>query len=127
MKSILALTPVFICSFQILYSQQKLDYVWPLGYGPEFHPPTGIDQGGILMDFNDAPPSLSLHSFISRSQLAGICDTTGQLLAYTDGCNIYNRDHAIMLHGDSINPGIVFEEFCGSYPDYPVYQGCLFL
>lgn len=79
------------------------------------------------MDFNDEPPSLSLHSFISECQNAGICDTTGQLLAYTDGCNIYNRDHVIMVNGDSLNPGKVFEEFCISYPSYPVWQGCLFL
>lgn len=124
-----------IATFTIIYSiflapisgQQKLDYVWPLGYGPEFHPPTGIVQGGVLMDFSDAPPSLSLHSFISRSQKAGICNSSGQLLAYTDGCNIYNREHAIMLNGDSLNPGKVYEEFCSSYPDYPLWQGFLFL
>ena len=127
MKNILTLTLVFICSFHILFGQQKLDYIWPLGYGPEFHPPNGIVQGGILMDFNDTPPSLSLLSFISECQSAGICDSTGQLLAYTDGCNIYNRGHAIMLNGDSLNPGKVFEEFCSSYPSYPLYQGCLFL
>lgn len=127
MKRIPALIFIFICPFQVLLSQNKFDYVWPLGYGPEFHPPTGIVQGGILMDFNNAPPSLSLHSFISRSQKAGICDSTGQLIAYTDGCSIYNREHTIMLNGDSLNPGKVFEEFCSLYPDYPLYQGCLFL
>ncbi len=118
---------IFICFVQILLSQQKLDYVWPLGYGPEFHPPTGIDQGGILMNFNDDPPSLSLHSFISRSQNASICDTSGNIFAYTEGCNIYNRNHVIMLNGDSLNPGKVFNLFCSSYPSYPLYQGFLFL
>lgn len=79
------------------------------------------------MDFSNSPPILSLHSFISRSQKAGICNSAGQLIAYTDGCNIYNREHDIMLNGDSLNPGKVFEEFCGSYPDYPLWQGFLFL
>lgn len=128
MKSVFILVFSLAFFFNPVFSQQKLDYVWPLGYGPETHPPSGIVQGGILMDFNDNPPSLSLHSFISESQKAGICgDSTGQLLAYTDGCNIYNREHTIMLNGDSLNPGKVFDEFCSSFPSYPLYQGCLFL
>ncbi|MBV6440426.1 MAG: T9SS C-terminal target domain-containing protein [Haliscomenobacteraceae bacterium CHB4] len=128
MKSIFTITFVFICSFQILLSQDKFDYIWPLGFGPEYHSPTtGIVQGGILMDFNNTPPTLSLHSFISEEQKSSICDSTGQLLAYTDGCNIYNREHTTILNGDSLNPGKVFEEFCSTFPDYPLWQGCLFL
>jgi hypothetical protein len=127
MKSVFILAFSLAFFFNPVFSQQKLDYVWPLGYGPEFHPPSGIVQGGILMDFNDTPPSLSLHSFISESQKAGICDATGQILAYTDGCSIYNKEHTIMLNGDSLNPGKLFEEFCSSFPSYPLYQGCLFL
>lgn len=127
MKNILTLTFAFICSSQILFSQQRLDYVWPLGYDIIYQDQNGIVVGGILMDFNYIPPSLSLLNFISDEQKAGICDSSGQLLAYTDGCNIYNRDHAIMLNGDSLNPGKVFELFCSAFQDYPLWQGFLFL
>jgi hypothetical protein len=127
MKSIFTLTFVFISFFQILLGQSKLDYIWPLGYGLEHHSPTtGIVQGGMLMDFNATPPVLSLLSFESDVTRASICTQDGQLLAYTDGCRVYNRDHTLMLNGDTLNPGKVFEEFCG-VAGYPVWQACLFL
>ena len=118
---------ICLSSSQSLLSQQKLDYVWPLGFGPALQSPTtGIVQGGMLMNFNSSPPALSLHSFESDYIKAGICDTSGQLLAYTDGCRIYNRNHVLMLNGDTLNPGKVFKSFC-ALGGYPVWQACLFL
>lgn len=127
MRSIITLVCLFSACFNVVYSQKKLDYVWPIGYGEEYHSPTtGLVQGGILMNFNSSPPSLSLHSFLSDVPQAGICDTDGHLLVYTDGCRIYNRKHTLMLNGDTLNPGKVFNSFCDG-GGYPLWQGCLFL
>lgn len=78
------------------------------------------------MDFNSQPPILSHHDFILKTPLAGICSKNGQLIGYTDGCDIANRTHDIMLNGDTLSPGEVFNEFCDN-DTYPVYQGALFL
>ena len=127
MRSIITLVCLFSACFNVVYFQKKLDYVWPIGYGEEYHSPTtGLVQGGILMNFNSSPPSLSLHSFLSDVPQAGICDTDGHLLVYTDGCRIYNRKHTLMLNGDTLNPGKVFNSFCDG-GGYPLWQGCLFL
>lgn len=127
MKSISLTILLSITLHTCLFSQQKLDYVWPLGYGPEYHSPiNGIVQGGMLMDFNYTPPTFSLDSFLSDITRAGICDTGGQLLAYTDGCRVYNRNHALMPNGDTLSPGKVFNSFCDE-GGYPLWQGCLFL
>jgi len=97
-----------------------------MGYGEIYQDQNGIVVGGIVMDFNSSPPDLSLHSFECDATRASICTADGQLLAYTDGCRVYNRNHTLMLNGDTLNPGKVFEEFCG-VAGYPVWQACLFL
>lgn len=78
------------------------------------------------MDFNATPPAFSLLSFDSDVTRASICTEDGQLLAYTDGCRIYNRNHILMLNGDTLSPGNVFNSFC-DLGGYPLWQGCLFL
>lgn len=126
MKSIFIIIFSLLCLHSPAISQQKLDYVWPLGYGEIYQDQNGIVVGGVIMDFNSAPLTLSLHDFKSDFDRASICDTTGQLLAYTDGCRIYNRSHVLMLNGDTLNPGKVFNSFCDQ-GGYPVWQACLFL
>ena len=109
-----------------LWAQNHHDYVWPLGYGKIFYDPNNIAIGGIILDFNTNPPVMSHVDYELKKPLAGICDTSGQLLAYTDGCDIANRTHAIMLNGDTLSPGKVFNKYCDA-TSYPVWQGALFL
>ena len=112
----------------LLLSQSKYDYVWTLGYGDTLTVPSnGISVGGITMDFNTEPPTLTRIPFLC-SPTACISDQNGRLLAYTNGCSIYNREHKEMLNGDDINSGKVHKEFCGyNSAWYPVRQGNLFL
>ena len=87
----------------LLLSQSKYDYVWTLGYGDTLTVPSnGISVGGITMDFNTEPPTLTRIPFLC-SPTACISDQNGRLLAYTNGCSIYNREHKEMLNGDDIN------------------------
>ncbi|MCB9338875.1 MAG: hypothetical protein H6577_12170 [Lewinellaceae bacterium] len=39
--------------------------------------------------------------------MASICDSTGNLLFYTNGIQIANFEHQIMENGDSLNPGSI--------------------
>ena len=109
-----------------VYAQLKHDFVWTIGYGSIFHHPLGYTFGGIVMDFNVSPPSLTLQDYVVDSPLSAISSKSGKLIAYTDGCRILNRSHQIMLAGDTLNPGAVFEEFCG-VTSYPLWQPTIFL
>lgn len=110
-----------------LHAQARYDYVWTLGFGKAGITADSTSYGGVLMDFNVTPPTLTVQSYIFSRPTASISDKNGQLLAYTNGCEILNREHEIMLNGDTLNPGIVFDIFCGPPGDYPLWQPCVFL
>ena len=79
-----------------------------------------------MLDFNQSPPDTS--SFIiplDFTAIAMISDSTGQLLFYTNACQIINKNHALMENGDSINPGFYHDVYC-EY-GYPLSQGVLVL
>ena len=107
-------------------AQFKHDNVWTLGYGNIAPSPSGYPFGGFIMDFSSSPPSLTLQSYIFDRPKASISDKNGNLVAYTNGCMIVNRNHELMENGDTLNPGVVFEEFCED-GDYPLWQPCIFL
>ena len=60
-----------------------------------------------LLDFNNSSPT-SLYLFSDLAFFltnASICDTLGQLLFYTNGHVIYNRNHDSLFNTSAINPG----------------------
>ncbi|MDX1910233.1 MAG: hypothetical protein SFV22_02045, partial [Saprospiraceae bacterium] len=116
-----------LISSRSLHAQAKYDYVWTLGYGKVGITPDSIPFGGVLMDFNATPPAFTLQNYIISRPTAFISDKNGQLLAYTNGCAILNREHQIMANGDTLNPGVVYDEFCNPNGDYPLWQPCVFL
>jgi Secretion system C-terminal sorting domain len=107
------------------FSQVKGDYIWTLGDGQYDGP--GDEYSGMMLDFHTTPPSIIPTSIPMNEPLAFICDSSGNLVAYTNGCRISNGSHAIIENGDSLNPGYWFNLFCEevSYPSG--YQSNLFL
>lgn len=110
----------------IATAQLKHDFIWTLGYSKIYPPPNGGSFGGIIMDFNDTIPSFTLQDYIFARSKACISDKNGNLVAYTNGCMVVNRNHQLMLNGDSLSPGAVFNEFCED-GDYPSWQPAIFL
>ena len=111
---------LLIISFPVILNAQKQDYNWLFG---------GDDNVGlILLDFETEPPSVSL---IENPPLefdltnAGISDSTGNLLFYTNGIVVVNAQHQVMENGDSLNPGEVAWDFYNE--GYPMHQGALIL
>jgi hypothetical protein len=95
---------------QILFAQ-KHDYVWVAGDGNTTATTT---HGGITIDFNQNPVNAyynyrKLNMYICN---ASICDTSGRLMAYTNGCDIAGEDDEIMENGDVINPGFARQVSC---------------
>lgn len=86
----------------------------------------GDEYSGMLLDFHTVPPSIIPTSIPMNEPLAFICDSTGQLALYTNGCVIANSSHEVVENGDSLNPGFWFGQFC-EVASYSTYQGTLFL
>lgn len=124
-KTLLTFIIYSFCGITCIIAQAKYDNIWTLGYG-EIGQAGGNSFGGILMDFNDSPPTFTLQDYPCDRPKACISDENGQLLAYTDGCEVFNQQHQIMLHGDSLNPGKVYKVFC-AYTSYPLWQPTIFL
>ena len=91
---------------------QKHDYKWLFGYDSQL----GIDGvEGVLLDFNAldvAVSNLKIGCSLNSSNCT-FADSTGKLLFYTDGCDVYGSNHEILSSGDSLNYGEVFDLHCG--------------
>ena len=121
-KISLSLLGCFLLIWSSLVEAQKQDYVWMLGKNREAEP--GIQA--YHFDFNVVPfdPIPSTNAFAFHSHNASICDAEGNLLFYTNGCAVANRDHEVMMNGDSINSGNFFDLFwddCITF-GYPGFQ-----
>ncbi|MDO8971759.1 MAG: hypothetical protein Q7U74_13785, partial [Saprospiraceae bacterium] len=109
------------------FAQRKHDHNWIFGSSPsnpELH------YGGVLMDFNVDSVALSYfetHVTFSWDK-ASISDRAGNLIAYTNGCQVQNRNHELMENGDNINEGPIQAQYCaGPTGAYVNEQGALFL
>lgn len=60
---------------------------------------------GLGMDFSNGTPQIIQGSLRSLEGAASICDDNGNLLFYTDGNTVYDRNHNIMSNGTGILGG----------------------
>ncbi len=106
---ILFLFPVFMFG-------QKFDYIWITG---DDNQTLDTTYGGSILDFNYYPPKASYHyrehnMFTTNSS---ICDSTGNLLFYTNGCIIAGANDELLENGYNINPGSSHSLWCDTYKD----------
>lgn len=60
--------------------------------------------GNNTLDFNSNPPVSGFSPVkVPASGISAACNEQGALMFYTDGVNVYNRQHVIMKNGDSIS------------------------
>ncbi len=72
------------------YTQNKRNNIWYFG-----------DYAGI--DFNVSPPAPLLNSAMSTFESSAVMsDTSGQLLFYTDGLTVWNKNHQPMPNGTGL-------------------------
>jgi len=98
------LVPALLCSQD---NQDNKGNVWILGFL------TDILKEQVQMDFNG--DSLEVQPFIGTSSMAdpslsSISDQAGDLVLYTNGCQILNNSHTVIEGGDSLaidfDPGL---------------------
>ena len=94
---------LFSFSCQVGFAQ-KHDYYWPFGYASYSPLP---DIGGCTIDFNSTPPAVFAEDRDMSFDLtiASICDTSGNLLLYTNGIYIANAMNEKIPGSDTLNPG----------------------
>jgi Secretion system C-terminal sorting domain len=95
---------------------QKEDAIWLFGDDKAYWP----IRGGMDLYF-DTPDTPVIHTNYRNMDLwaaqASICDSSGKMLMYTNGCDIFNGRGGLIENGDNINAGIVHNLFCDD-PNY---------
>jgi WD40 repeat protein len=108
MKIKLLLIALSLTQITHLSAQEKRDYIWLSG---RFF--WGYNPLGTMLDFNTHPLNISELTILgSLGESTVMSDTSGQLLFYSDGCMVTNRQHQMMENGDSLNLDIEFEQSC---------------
>lgn len=114
-----------ICTlFGNVKSQPRHDYIWLLGdtpFEPQFY------SGGCTLDFNKDPVEISVvkisggagHSYQPMS------DSAGNLLYYTNGCDVFTADFQVMDNGDNLNPGFNHQRYCNEQLGFGYVERCL--
>ncbi len=123
-SSKLLLILLLVFTTQVSNAQEdKYDYIWPFGYDPNIPEDT---FGGSILNFHYQPIDISyveLPFDFNFTPVSTISNKLGELIFYTNGCEIINREHEVMLNGDTINPGYVYNSYCST--GYPYGQGLI--
>jgi hypothetical protein len=129
----------FIVSFvfvSCLLNAQKYDNVWPGGSTPSIKPfDKDTFNNHFVMDFSDDTMRVLKRLELSDDlyvESSSLCDSTGKLLMYSNGCNIYGADGQILPNGDSINNIVdagpsIWLNFCGGGSGYPSGKTMVFI
>ena len=93
MKNIIYTVPLlFLSIFTNIVTAQKQNNVWHFGY-----------SAGL--DFNSTPPVAVTGSADNLEGCASISDSEGNLLFYSNGESVWNRDHQLMPNGQGLEGG----------------------
>jgi len=90
-----------------VWGQAKNDYNWILGYLPN---KPEIFFGGVSFDFNiNSAPPIYFETKCNALYTAVLSSNSGRLLAYSNGCSIFNSQHEYMEDGDTIASGYIWD------------------
>jgi hypothetical protein len=123
MLNLFKILSLMLLSVHFVNAQQH-DNIWLFGYSSN-----EVDStfGGSVMDFSN--DSLSIYYEYRNMNLdvtnASICDTSGNLLFYTNGIYIANTEHDTIENGGGINPGDYADD--NSIYGYILNQGAIIL
>lgn len=119
---------LLLIPFFTLFSQSKQDYIWFFGLDNDHSVP-----GNQAYRFDFKIKSFEIQKANNGLGIdnnnASICDKNGNLLFYTNGCAVLNRNAEIMPNGDSINEDIWKEIFNWDNCDlgYPGFEDIIIL
>lgn len=108
--------------------QIKGDYIWQLGFGSDIL----FDPYATSIEFLFDSSHLEIDTFFRAMTMgdlnASYSDDNGNLLLYTNGCEIRNGNHQYIEDSNNLSPGDVNNEWCLQEKiGYPVFDGGLLL
>lgn len=108
----------------ITLNAQKHDFNWLFGNSRVNQ--NNAEVNNILFDFHPQPVEVfnidtaDLQFYFQR---AAVSDFEGNLLFYSNGCDIQNAAHQIMENGDSLNVGETHDYYCDVEEGWGVFPG----
>jgi hypothetical protein len=120
----LYLLALILLTQQVLFGQMY-DHTWFTGYD-EFPGVPGYGHAQLLFEDSTVIVEQTTLAFNFESTVATMSDKNGNLLFYTNGCSIANRNHEVMPNGAGLNPGEISDLVCSS-KGYIVPQGAMVL
>lgn len=110
-----------------LLQAQKHDNIWVMGYDSNQFPGfPGIER--VILTFED---SLKIEYSDGVMDLgktsAMICDSTGNILIFSNGCYIANANDVEIQGSEGLNPGIGYNIFCSDGGGYNYWQNMILL
>lgn len=108
---------LFLLSFHSSFSQ-KNDYVWLSGYMGDtsgfigYYPPAGFYFGTTTIDFHFSPEKIEWDSTRRMNfdyTNTSFCDSSGNLMFYTNGVYIANSLDEKIENSDTLNAGIYYD------------------
>ena len=105
---------------------QKEDFQWIIGEDYNFNI---LGTNNMLLDFNNNKMQFEYvdKNIIMTGTNASICDSTGRLLLYSNGCVIKGASGDTLPNGDSLNVDYAFVEFCVNQGGYRGHDKALLL
>ncbi len=105
---------MFLLGIHSLSAQEKHDYHWFLG-GLNYSWPDSL-WWSTHLDFQQSPPQINLVETKHRvnSQAGTISDFYGNLLFYSNGCFIRNKDYTLMVNSDTLVPVYSYFNNCST-------------
>ncbi len=105
------------------FSQSKQDYQWLFGFD------AGHVGNGVRIDFNHNPlePGLGRNGQNFDNFNCSVSNENGELLFFSNGCEIANKDGDMMPGGDSLNYDKYHRLGWSCRNGYPGHQNCLIL
>lgn len=104
---------------------QAFDRLWLTGYD-EFPGVSDYGQAQVRFDNDTVLVEPANLAFNFESTVAVMSDSAGNLLFYTNGCAVANRNHQAMPNGSGLNPGAISDQVC-PWKGYIVPQGAMIL
>lgn len=120
----LYITILFGFSYLNLHAQLS-DNLWLGGY-EEFPGVTGYGQFGLRFQNGEPLVQQTPLAFNFESSSAVATNLEGNLLFYSNGCEVANRNHEVMPNGFGLNPGDISDQVC-PWKGYIVSQGAMAL
>ena len=108
--------------------QIKGDYNWQLGFGSNIL----SDPLATSIEFQFDSSHLEIDTFFRTMTMGDLntsfSDDNGNLMLYTNGCQIRDGNHQYIENTNNLSPGDVNNEWCLQEKiGYPVFDGGLFL